>query len=68
MDKIVVSIEGSKKCMHGQAYVAFSRVKTLGSLYLLGFDAVSIRVKQAVINEMDHLRQKPELKMDFEEF
>ena len=58
MDKIVVSMEDKGGFRPGQAYVAFSRVKTLQGLYLLGFDAKSIKVSPAVNKEMERLRGK----------
>ncbi|KAM9332830.1 ATP-dependent DNA helicase PIF1-like [Pholidichthys leucotaenia] len=53
MDQIVVSMEGKGLFMPGQAYVALSRVKKLNGLFLLGFDATSIRVNPAVVREME---------------
>lgn len=44
--------------MPGQAYVALSRVRNLNGLYLLGFDATTIRVNPTVVREMDRLRQQ----------
>ena len=56
MDKVVVSMQGKSSFMPGQAYVAFSRVKTLSGLFLLGFDKTSIKVNPAVIQEMTRLQ------------
>ena len=41
--------------MPGQAYVAFSRVRTLEGLHLLGFDNNAIRANQSVVDEMNRL-------------
>ena len=54
MDKIVVSMKEGN-FMAGQAYVAFSRVKKLQGLYLVGFTSKSIRVNDAAICEMERL-------------
>lgn len=51
----------------GQAYVAFSRVKTLLGLHIVNFNAASIKTSTNVENEMSRLNSKllqpvPELK------
>ena len=58
-NQIVVNID--KSFSPGQAYVAFSRVKTLSGLFLLGFDKTSIKVNPAVIQEMTRLQSEPTL-------
>ncbi|XP_078691416.1 uncharacterized protein LOC144921886 isoform X1 [Branchiostoma floridae x Branchiostoma belcheri] len=60
LDKVVMGMQGRGRFMPGQAYVGLSRVKTLSSLYLLGFDPNAIRVNPAVKDEMTRLRQNPE--------
>ena len=57
LDKIVVSMEGKKPFMPGQAYVAFSRVKNLNGLFFLGFNATAIRANSDVVKEMKRLRE-----------
>ena len=54
LDKIVVSMREGR-FMAGQAYVAFSRVKKLQGLYLVGFTKNCIKVNEAAINEMKRL-------------
>lgn len=59
LDTIVVSMEGRGGFNPGQAYVAFSRVRQLTGLHLLGFNASSIRVSLAVQQEMSRLQSEP---------
>ena len=58
LDKIVVDMSGGNRFNPGQAYVAFSRVKTLEGLYLHNFDKISIKCSDQVSNEMDRLNTK----------
>lgn len=58
LDSIVVDMEGSSRFNSGQAYVAFSRVKTLDGLYLLGFNPLSIKASEKVKDEMSRLQNE----------
>ena len=54
MDQIVVNMKGSAFTA-GQAYVAFSRVKTLTGLFIKNFNPASIKVSSSVVSEMERL-------------
>ena len=54
LDKIVVDMQG-RSFAPGQAYVAFSRVRSLDSLFIKNFNPSSIKVSQAVVYEMELL-------------
>ena len=54
MDQIVVNMKGSAFTA-GQAYVAFSRVKTLAGLFIKNFNPASIKVNSSVVSEMERL-------------
>jgi len=56
LDNIVVCMEGKGRFMPGQAYVAFSRVRTPEGLHLLGFDDNATQANQAVVDVMNRLR------------
>ena len=56
LDEIVVNMKGGR-FTPGQAYVAFSRVKTLQGLHILNFNAKAIKASQDVKNEMDCLSE-----------
>ena len=51
LDEIVVDMKGGR-FSPGQAYVAFSRVKTLTGLNILHFNAKAIKKSVDVENEM----------------
>ena len=57
VNKIVVSMQHSYNC--GQAYVAFSRVRSLKELYLLDFDPTKIMVNTEVEKQMQELHKVP---------
>ena len=57
LDEIVVDMKGGR-FNAGQAYVAFSRVKTLQGLYILNFSASAIKKSNDVHNEMIRLNTK----------
>ena len=58
LDEIVVDMEGGKRFNPGQAYVAFSRVKTLNGLHLLNFEPSAIKASSKVCDEMRILSSK----------
>ena len=53
-DQIVVDMKG-QAFTAGQAYVAFSRVKTLQGLFIKNFNPASIKVSSSVVTEMERL-------------
>jgi len=57
LDSIVVDMKG-KMFNPGQAYVAFSRVKSLEGLFIKNFNPTSIRVSSDVVSEMERLSTK----------
>ena len=58
MDQIVVDMTKSKgRFTKGQAYVAFSRVRTYDGLHLINYDCDQIKVCGKVRKEMDRLRR-----------
>ena len=54
LDEIVVDMKGGR-FSPGQAYVAFSRVRTLNGLHILNFNAKAIKKSSDVENEMVRL-------------
>ena len=58
LDEIVVDMKGGRQFNPGQAYVAFSRVKTLHGLHILNFDASAIKQSSRVHDEMERLNTK----------
>ena len=54
LDEIVVDMKGGR-FSPGQAYVAFSRVKTLAGLHILNFTSKAIKKRNDVENEMFRL-------------
>ena len=59
LDEIVINMKGCKRFGYGQAYVAFSRVKSLDSLHIVDFDQVGIKTDKKVEKEMAEMRQHP---------
>lgn len=57
VDKIVVSMKGAKRFGKGQAYVAFSRVQTLGGLYITDFDPAGIKASENIAVQMNEMRE-----------
>ena len=55
LDKIVVSMKGGKRFGHGQAYVAFSRVRSLDDLFITDFEEKGIKYNKIVANEMEEM-------------
>ena len=66
LDKIVVDMKGGR-FSPGQAYVAFSRVKTLQGLHILNFNPKAIKASSDVQNEMTRLDKllPPEPQLQF---
>ena len=58
LDKIVFDMQNGNKFNAGQAYVTFSRVKTLKGLHLLNFEPSAIKASTKVCNEMSRLSSK----------
>ena len=59
MDRIVVDMSQSKgRFQRGQAYVAFSRVKTYEGLHIIGYNHHQIQTCGRVKNEMEWLIMK----------
>ena len=57
LDEIVVDMKGGR-FSPGQAYVAFSHVKTLADLHILNFNSKAIKKSIDVENEMLKLKSK----------
>ena len=57
LDEIVVDMKGGH-FKPGQAYVAFSRVKTVNGLYILNFNISAIKASEKVHEEMLRLNNK----------
>ena len=58
LDEIVVDMENSKRFNAGQAYVAFSRVKSLKGLHVFNFQSDAIKCSPKVSKEMAQLGTK----------
>ena len=62
MDQIVVDMTKNKGSFtKGQAYVAFSRVRTYNGLHIINYDRSQIKVSSKVKKEMDRLRRDRKL-------
>ena len=62
MDRIVVDMSQSKgRFQRGQAYVAFSRVKTYEGLHIIGYNRHQIQTCGRVKTEMERLRNERKL-------
>ena len=62
MDRIVVDMKREKgRYMNGQAYVAFSRVRTYDGLHIINYNRHQIRVSRQVKKEMERLRKEKRL-------
>ena len=62
MDSIVVDMSREKgRYMNGQAYVAFSRVRTYEGLHIINYNHSQIRVSRQVKKEMECLRKDKRL-------
>ena len=57
LDQIVVDMKG-QACNAGQAYVAFSRVKSFAGLFIKNFNPSSIKAWDPVVAEMERLATK----------
>ena len=58
LEKVVVDMKGAKRFNNGQAYVAFSRVKSIHGLHILNFDESGIKTHSAVTDAMKELHNK----------
>lgn len=58
LDEIVVDMTGRNHFSAGQAYVAFSRVKSLQGLHILNFDPKATKKSDPIQNEMARLNTK----------
>ena len=56
IDQVVVSLKDGKKLNFGQAYVAFSRVKSLSGLYFINFDEGAITTNPSINTQMLEMR------------
>ena len=62
MDSIVVDMSREKgRYMNGQAYVAFSHVRTYEGLHIINYNHSQIGVSHQVKKEMEHLRKDKRL-------
>ena len=58
LEKVVVDMKGAKRFNNGQAYVAFSRVKSIHGLHILNFDESGIKTHSAVRDAMNELHTR----------
>ena len=58
LEKVVVDMKGAKRFNNGQAYVAFSRVKSIHGLHILNFDESGIKTHSAVRDAMKKLHTR----------